>query len=58
MRNILVNLRTYLNKKDTIYLDMLLEAIENELKTKKSNLQYELKEINDNLKLLEEIKNK
>ena len=56
MRDILVTLRAYENSNNKVYLDMLLDTIKTELENKKHYLEYELKEVDSNLELLENIK--
>lgn len=56
MRDILVTLRAYENSNNKVYLNMLLDTIKTELENKKHYLEYELKEVDSNLELLESIK--
>ncbi len=61
IRNELIAIRNLkMNKDETqneLYYDLLLERFEIGLKRKKEDLENELKHVNDNLELLELVKN-
>jgi len=60
IRNELIAIRNLKKNKDesqnNLYYDLLLERFERGLKTKKENLENELKHVNENIELLEIIK--
>ena len=57
IRNELLLLIPLVKKEDKkIYFDMLLERFESDLKKQKEDLKYKLKEIDDNIELLEYVK--
>jgi hypothetical protein len=60
IRNELLNIRNYALAKEEekrAWLEILLERFEIDLERKKEDLENELKHVNDNLELLELVKN-
>ncbi len=52
-KDLLLNLKAYIKNNDKVYIDMLLDNLKSELLHNKHHLEYELKDINNNLELID-----